>query len=152
MPQSIFSTHRGENREKTEGVLGTRIEWVLLKEGFFRICISLFSYSLLSLVSQCLCLSQTNKYRISLCILRTHDLCTLYTGLSYPWWVIIILMCNAHRCFSLKNLGKNCALYTTKHGKIFKKKKASSFHKRVQAITETILKKKITKLQVFLTE
>ena len=42
-------------------------------------------------------------------------LCALYTGLLYPWYVIIIPMYNAHPYFSLRNVGKNMQII---HGKI----------------------------------
>ena len=39
----------------------------------------------------------------------------LFNQLIYPWYVIIVPVYNAHPYFSLKNLGKKCALYTTKY-------------------------------------
>ena len=46
------------------------------------------------------------------CVMCTHILCVLYTGLLYPWCAITIPMYNAHPYFSLKNLGKKVRIIT----------------------------------------
>ena len=54
---------------------------------------------------------------VLLCMLCTHILCALYTGLYpllNPWYVIIIPMYNVHPYFSLKNLGKKVRIIHSK--------------------------------------
>ena len=61
-----------------------------------------------------------NIYLILPCTICTHALHTLYMGLLYsllsPRGIIIILMYNVQPYFSLKDLGKKCALNTAKYG------------------------------------
>ena len=53
-------------------------------------------------------------YYILPCIMCTHILCTLYTGLlylwMYPWYAILIPMYTAHSHFPLKNLHKKVCI------------------------------------------
>lgn len=43
-------------------------------------------------------------------------LCTLYIRLLHPRYVVIMPMYDAHPYFSLRHLGKKCALNTAKYG------------------------------------
>ena len=59
-------------------------------------------------------------YCILPCIMHTHIFVCITYGIImpilYPWYVLIIPRYNANPYFSLKNLGKRCALYMAKYG------------------------------------
>ena len=56
---------------------------------------------------------------ILLCIMYTHVFVCIIQGIITSMYIIIIPMYNTHRNFSLKNLGKKCALYMAKYGILF---------------------------------
>ena len=74
---------------------------------FYIIIIKLQSRTLLKQVK--------NISHILLCVIRSHIFVCMVHRVLHPWHVIIIPMYNVHPFFSLKNLGKRCALYMAKY-------------------------------------